>query len=95
MGEIPTQSVGDLFEQYGGFVFRRCRQLLVDDDAAHDAVQEHEPDHENHDLDQLETVVVVVPEEHEGRQQQRPDPRVGDRAERRVGVEDGETVVGQ
>lgn len=30
----------DLFERHGALVFRRCRQLLGSDDAAHDATQE-------------------------------------------------------
>ena len=61
---------------------------------AHDAVEQHEPDAEAGDLDQLEPVVVQPPQVHERRQQQRPAPRVGDRAERTRRVDDREPVVG-
>ena len=64
------------------------------DPAAHDAVDEHDPDAEAGDLDQLQPAVVEAPLLDERRQQEREAPRVGDRAEAEVGVEDGEAVVG-
>ncbi len=65
------------------------------DTASHDAVQEHQPQHEDGDLDQLQPVVVVAPEVHERRQQQWPDPGISERAEGVVRVEDREPVVGE
>ena len=65
------------------------------DPASHDAVQQHQPHAEHGDLDQLQPVVVVAPQVDERRQQQRPTPRVGQRAEGGIGVEDGEAVVGE
>ena len=50
--------------------------------AADDAVDEHQPDAERRHLDELQAVVVEAPEVDERRQQERPAPRVGDRAER-------------
>ena len=55
---------------------------------------EHEPHAERGHLEQLQPVVVVAPQVDERRQQQRPAPRVGDRAERPAGVDDREPVVG-
>ena len=62
--------------------------------AAHDAVHQHEPDAEAGDLEQLELVEVQPPDVDERRQDQRPAPRVGDRAERSRRVDDREPVVG-
>ena len=61
--------------------------------AADDAVDEHEPGTEAGHLDQLEVVVIEAPQMDERRQQQRPTPRVGVRAEAPAGVDHGEAVV--
>ena len=62
--------------------------------AAHDAVDEHEPGAEAGHLDELQVVVVEAPQVDERRQQQRPAPRVGVRAEAPAGVDHREAVVG-
>ncbi|MCC7380948.1 MAG: sigma-70 family RNA polymerase sigma factor [Deltaproteobacteria bacterium] len=36
----PLGNAADLFERYGPAIHRRCRDMLRDSDAAHDAVQE-------------------------------------------------------
>ena len=62
--------------------------------AAHDAEQQCQPGTEQGDRHQLEPVVVEAPQVDERRQDQRPAPRVADRAEPGIRVEDGEPVVG-
>ena len=64
------------------------------DAPADDAVDEHQPDAERRHFDELQAVVVEVPQVHERRQQQGQSPRIRVRAEGAGRVEDGETVVG-
>ena len=61
---------------------------------ADDAVDEHQPGAEAGHLDELQAVVVEAPQVDERRQQQRPAPRVGVRAEAPAGVDHREAVVG-
>ena len=62
--------------------------------AADDAVDEHEPGTEAGHLDELQVVVVEAPQVDERREQQRPAPRVGVRAEAPAGIDHREAVVG-
>ena len=93
----PTASgVGELRQQLVGVgeQGRRGRHDGGDGDgeqppgpAPDDAVDEHDPGAEARHLDELELVVVEPPPLDERRQQEREDPRVGDRAERAARVE--------
>ena len=64
------------------------------DPPAYDAVDHHQPSAEAGHLDELQAVVVETPEVDERRQQQRPAPRVGVRAEAAARVDHREAVVG-
>ncbi len=96
MGELGEELVG-VDEEHG----RRSddghdgERRQAADAAPHDAVQQHQPDHEDGDLDEFEPVVVVAPQVDERRQQQGPTPGIGQRAEGSVRIEDREPVVGE